>query len=61
MAGHEGKGEDTETIIDGVDVRVTEATVGDRNPDVVVPQFWRLEGDRLERLPYCPRRKAQDG
>jgi hypothetical protein len=61
VTGHEGEGEDTEAIVDGVDVRVTEATAGDRDTDVVVPKFWRLDGDWLKRLPCRPRCEAQDG
>jgi len=47
MAGHEGIFGEAEVVVDGVDVCVTDAAVGDGDPDVVLSQFRLFEGEGL--------------
>jgi hypothetical protein len=61
MARYEGKGEDPEVVVDGVDVRVTDTAVGDGHPNLFIPEFGLFVGERLEPLSGGPGRVTSDG
>ena len=60
MTGNEWKGGYPIKIIDTLYVCMTNTAVANRNPDVMIPQFWLLVCEWLEGLPLSSRCVTDD-